>query len=108
MHNPAVNPTRITFNTAGKYHISVSFGMDANATGWRTAYFILNNVTIIAIHSHPGTSEDENNISLSTIYTFAVADYVEAFLYQDSGGNRTITADPNRSPEFMAQLLAAT
>ncbi len=96
MHDPAVNPTRITIATAGTYLVvgwSGSFG--ASAVGERILALLVNNTTTIADvreGANPGTV---NDLSCSQIWAFAAGDYVELSLYQNSGG--ALTAMPTLS-----------
>lgn len=108
MHDPAVNPGRITIKTAGRYHITGTFYYLDAALGSREIVIKLNNGVFIAGHGHDAPYVPEHTITIDTIYTFALNDYIEFVAYQTSGIAQTMGAIPNQSPEVAAQLLAAT
>ena len=103
MHSTAVNTGRITFTTAGKYHVATSLTFAANSSGVRLAFIRLNGATTIARHSHPG---DTGDLSFGTDYSFAAADYVEVLVYQTSSGALNVSAAGNYSPEFSARWIS--
>lgn len=86
MHDNATNNSRITFTTAGKYHISGIVNTDANAASW--ASIRLNGTTTIATNgAGNGGSSTANGTEISTIYEFSASDYIE--LMGAFGANQT-------------------
>ena len=105
MHSAGSN-TRITFNTAGLYLVSTTELWGASALGRRLSRIVLNGVTIIGGYSAGNAGAADNASSgVTVIYRMAVADYVQVSVNQDSGGNLTVFASANESPEFMAVRL---
>lgn len=99
IHSTSSNTGRITCNTPGKYLIWANVSYAFNATGRRFLGLRLNGTTLIGQIVHaPSTGSTE--LSISTVYDLAAADYIEVKTYQDSGGNLDIQAVGNYSPEF--------
>lgn len=85
MHDTVTNNTRITFNTAGVYHIT-GFGVyDASISGVRYLSHFINGSTQIEYTSTLGTSLGGIALIVSSDYKATVGDYVELVAYQDSG-----------------------
>lgn len=103
IHDTASNNSRLTCRTAGKYQITANIQWDSNNTGVRQLSIRLNGTTFIARvgQASTGTALGWTNQSVSTLYDLAVNDYVEATVWQDSGGTRTIDFGSNWTPEFM-------
>jgi hypothetical protein len=106
MHNPALNPERITINTAGVYVLSLHMQLGFDAGGYRTSFMRINGATIIGLASIVGSASLDQQLALATIWKFAQNDYVEALLHQTSGITLGIQSTTARSPEFAAQLIA--
>lgn len=91
MHNPAVNPGRITFNTAGLY--VVSSHMALAAAGDYTAFdhaILLNGAANGIARADLGTATSSVIAyfsTISTIYKFAVADFIQVSLQQRNGAS---------------------
>jgi len=105
IHDTVTNNSRLTCVTAGKYIIIFSGLFAANATGSRGAAITLNGTTYIANITVAKGQSNEAKWSVSTIYDLAVTDYVEARVYQSSGGNLNLTVESNNSIEFMMQRI---
>ena len=111
IHDNAVNNSRLTCNTPGKYQISatVSFA-DNGEGGTRILFFRLNGVTIIASQSatpHPLESpEQPAALTPTTLYDLVAGAYVEVLAFQDSGAPMNVLALPNSSAEFMMAKVA--
>ncbi len=91
MHDLITNPSRITFQTAGAYHIGASVCFASSATGRREGQIRLNSAgdgatgTRLCRSVVPATN-GETIVSLSRFATFGVGNYIELFGFQDSGG----------------------
>lgn len=78
MHDNVTNNTRITFNTAGYYHISGAVTTDVNI-GSR-AQIKLNGTTVIyAIGAGNNGTSTQNGSPVTFEYNFAQNDYIELF-----------------------------
>lgn len=106
MHSTSVNPSRITFNTTGLYVVSLTFEFAPHSTGRRYGVIKLGGTTGIAVALNP-TAEGTfgHGFSISTIYKFTAGEFVEAKVYQNSGGALNVLNSPNFSPEFAATWL---
>lgn len=109
MHDNAVNPTRITIPQAGKYLVTATAYIDTSGNGgghtgyW---YFRVNGTNTIAYLSDtplPYGAGSYYANTLSTVWDFAVNDYVE-FNINDTG-SATIKALSAYSPEMSLYRL---
>lgn len=92
MHDNATDNSRITFTTAGKYHVGGALQIGANAViGCRIR---LNGSTII-VSEKQGNSAATEQVTCSTIYEFAASDYIELMGY--SGTTQNSSGDSNTS-----------
>ncbi len=101
MHNNSTNPSRITFATAGKYHVGAVVKWDVAAGGTRKISIMLGGSTVLAAVEHP---DDCESMTISLDYTFTAAQYVELVVYQDSGGGIDVLAEDG-SPAFWAHKI---
>jgi hypothetical protein len=102
IHDTAVNNSRLTCKTAGKYAISGSASFAANATGYRKVGIRLAGATMLAWNGSTSFgAADTTDLSVSTQYDLAVNDYVEMVAHQTSGGNLNVVNAGNYSPELM-------
>jgi hypothetical protein len=95
-HSNVTNNSRFTIpaGKAGKYQVSGIIGNDSNATGVRYIN-IRKNGADYAATLFPANANEPSMI-VSCIMNLAVSDYIEIFVYQNSGGNRTmISTSPN-------------
>lgn len=106
MHSTSSNTSRITAATAGVYAMAVAISWAANSVGIRVVTIRLNGTTRIVSNNIPtsvtGGGVDEN---CGTVYRLAASDYVEAMVYQDSGGNLDVALVGNYSLEFACQWI---
>lgn len=105
IHSTVSNTGRLTCVTAGKYLIIAQAYFDANATGARQYRIVHSTATDIALSMAGLTSQNFAAILLPTIWDMAAAEYVTYQVYQNSGGNLNIAADPYSSPQFMMVRL---
>lgn len=98
MHSTSTNNTRITINTAGKYIIGSSIVTGGNISmGIR---LLLNGTTNIAEHRSGNGGEDSRDIS--TLYDFAVNDYIEV---QCISGSTTTSVQTGTKTNFWAKKI---
>jgi len=124
VHDPATNNSRLIIKTPGRYLVSSSFGVPPSAAGnWREATLWKNGVgtTSIARNDLGLFGSGTHYVNVSGVITLAAGDYVEVSIYQDSGGNLSIsdaklsaiwvggagqTIDERGVPSFSAYLSA--
>jgi len=104
-HDTVTNNTRLTCRYAGVYQISgcVLFGASAAGAG-RALEVRLNGTTVIVLQQDAPSAFA--SMSVSTLYSLAVNDYVELLAFQDSGSAMTIASSGNYSPEFAMVRVA--
>ncbi|TQM62940.1 hypothetical protein [Humibacillus xanthopallidus] len=107
MHDITTNNSRIYFRTAGKYEVTGQGYFVANATGTRLAQIRLNS-------GGSDTGGTQVNVSQqsagggaaiavpmpSPVISVSAGDYVEMFLFQNSGSNLA-TSTPGQAVNFM-------
>ena len=102
MHDTVTNNSRLTAIYAGIYQISATAQFTSSAGGsFRYLELRINGTTSIARQAAPPMNTGGNGIVVSSLYSFAVNDYVEVLANQDSGGALNILSTANFSPEFM-------
>jgi hypothetical protein len=105
IHSTSSNATRLTCRTAGKYMVGANVRWQSSAAGtYRYVQLLVNGTTrAAAIHQTPIAATAGQNIV--TIWEFAVGDYVEVGVIQDSGGSLNVLGGVDESPVFwMAQI----
>lgn len=104
MHDNVTNSSRLTIKTAGLYVVTGNVYWASSAAGnQRLTRLYVNNATEICVASSPVSAALPQPAQVvSTIYKFAVNDYVELFVYQDSGGALNVQNVANWSPELSA------
>jgi len=85
MHDNVTDNSRITFKTAGKYSILVQSEWGINSGGFRFMEIIKNGVDSISRVRNLAENASEHNIAF--VGEFAVNDYIELIVFQDTGGN---------------------
>jgi len=85
MHDNVTNNSRITIKTPGKYSISAQSEWGINSGGFRFLEIIKNGVDSIARVRDLADNASEHNIVF--VGEFAVNDYIELIVFQDTGGN---------------------
>lgn len=107
LHSTSVNTSRLTAPVPGVYLIAAQVVWDTGTTGQRYLDLLLNGATRIAAVD-AGVSVSAGlypAMAISTVYRLAAGDYVEARVYQGSGGSLAVLVDGAYSPEFMMHLL---
>ncbi len=106
MHDNSTNPSRITFNTAGKYLLTASVAFESNTTGRRAVWFRINGATAIEQDEPDTNGNDATWINVSSVFEFVKGDYAEVLVYQNSGGDLSVNRIADRTPIFTATWLA--
>lgn len=100
LHDPAgANPERITLNAVGYWLVSLNVGWAASATGDRYIAIAPNGSRIMHVQEKATASAHYMNTQ-EIVQATAITDYVEAHVYQDSGGNLNVAA-ANMSVAFL-------
>lgn len=105
MHSTSSNTSRITIPTGGggKYLFGSGTSWAGSAAGTvRYTYIQLNATTIVAAAVAQFGASSNSQITLTSAYSFAAADYIETIVYQDTGGALNLNSTANFSPEFWA------
>lgn len=109
IHSTSSNTSRLTCQTAGKYHIFANVRFASNSTGYRDVYFQVTsgaNTYYIAGQAVPAVNGAYTDICLSTVWDLAANDYVEVYVVQSSGGNLDVVGGTDGfSPEFGMQRI---
>lgn len=83
----AGSPTRLTAQRDGVYLITLNFEWTANVNGRRYTEIRLNGSTIIATCENDiEPSAGRSRINMCTVWEMSASDYVEARVYQNTGG----------------------
>jgi len=90
-HSTATNTGRITIpaGKAGKYAINAAFFWQNNGTGVRRLQ-IFKNGSVYASTLMPPNAAEQVSVTLNLVMNLAVSDYIEAIVFQNSGGALTI------------------
>jgi hypothetical protein len=99
-HDTVTNNSRLTAKTAGVYSIIGISEWDANATGIRGLELWVNNTTPVGADYRPAEALNSIVQSAAAQWLFAVNDYVEIKVQQDSGASRTLGAGAITFSEF--------
>jgi hypothetical protein len=94
-HDNVTNNTRITIpaGLAGYYRVTANSRFDANATGRRLHTIALNAGAVANGEATPGATSYLGVTQTGTVY-MNVGDYVQLAIYQTSGGNLSMLANP--------------
>lgn len=114
MHSTSSNTSRLTATTAGKYSFTFQTDWDRNVSNTRAAFIVKNNnaASPVAlgnirlasgIQSNGGTDKE---ISVSGTVALAAGEYIEAYVFQDSGGTRVFGAGNSALASFEMTWLA--
>lgn len=106
-HSTSSNTSRITIPSgkAGKYVICVVTYFESNATGARAAYIRKNGANINFVQGgYTASGTLAAGLTISVTADLAVGDYIEAAVFQSSGGNLTVYGT---NVHFSAMYLGA-
>lgn len=101
MHSTSVNTSRITFNTAGVYVVTLQVDFVTNGTGMRYAYIEHSTAGAIGLVGCPANGSIGTALTVTTQFKVAAGSYVQAKAWQNSGGSLNISANAY-SPVFAA------
>lgn len=104
MHNPAVNPSRITLAKAGRYRVTGQVMWPTNNLGWRYAYLTHNGAVFAQVTQNPVTATETRQQVTGTIVALA-GQYVEFGCAQNSGSNLVIVDDNYSDTFFQAEWI---
>lgn len=106
MHSTSSNTGRLTAPVAGWYLITAAIRWASNATGVRQLYLRANGSTYIDTVNQDAVGTTNTRQTIATLYYLAANEYVEAAVYQNSGGNLDVDASAAISPEFAMARIA--
>ncbi len=104
-HSTSVNPARIADDGEGLYHAELQVTFDTNATGYRQCEIWHGSGLRTAMDRKSAISGDSTIVRCSTVLYLDGTEYVEARVYQDSGGNLDVL-DGNAVSWFALSKLA--
>ena len=105
IHDNAVNNSRLTCKTVGKYLIIAQIQWETHSTGNRSAYLRLNGATLISFTTDQTSLVYGFAHIVSTIYNLAVNDYVEVQVYHQAGPAINVPSTAQITPEFMMERI---
>jgi len=100
IHNPSVNPARLTATTAGKYLVVFQGEWPTNTGGPREFRIRKNGGTSIAILSLAPSIVAETRMIVTTLVDLAQNDFVIVQVLQGSGGSLNLNTNGSHSPVF--------
>lgn len=108
MHSNSANLSRLTAPVDGIYLVTAQVQWDVNGFGQRTLGLERNGVVALARDRRvPGTDPvDAPAVTLTTVASLEAGDFVEAEVFQNSGGNLSVLRIGEESPEFTMTWLA--
>ena len=108
MHSNSANLSRLTAPVDGIYLVTAQVQWDVNGFGQRTLGLERNGVVALARDRRvPGTDPvDAPAVTLTTVARLEAGDFVEAEVFQNSGGNLSVLRIGEESPEFTMTWLA--
>jgi hypothetical protein len=108
MHSNSSNLSRLTAPVNGVYLVTAQADWNVNVFGGRTMVLRKNGVTPLARDRRtPGTDKfNAPPVNLTTVARLTAGDFVEAEVFQDSGGNLSVLRNAEESPEFTMTWLA--
>jgi hypothetical protein len=98
-HNPASNNSRITIpaGLGGYYQVYGQVGWADNATGRRLLYLRKNNNVIYYSEGFASGSGLNSTLSVMVVVELAASDYLELFVFQNSGTSVNILGDSSNT-----------
>lgn len=90
MHSTSTNNSRATIVTAGKYLFTVIAEVSAHATGHRSMRLLVNGSTDYVLENRVAVTGAATRLNGTRTLVLAAGDYVEAQVWQNSGGTRTV------------------
>jgi len=107
LHSTVSNVSRITLDAARSCVVTAGARWSPHPTGVRSLYFVVNGNTRIAEQTQVASTTDNTptQVTLTTVWTFAAGDYIEAYTYQNSGQDLVIQAFAPMSPDMGMQCF---
>jgi hypothetical protein len=103
-HDTGSNTSRLTIPADGKYIFGCSASIEDNANGIRVGWILKNGLDVIAKHeASPPATSDDCAFTLSGSDDFVAGDFIELWLYQNSGTNLNALYDAEFSVYFWIQ-----
>lgn len=90
LHDNVTNNSRLTAQVAGKYLVTANVQWEASAVGERTVVIRKQGATAYASVLDSAALAGETHQSVSALVNLAAAEYVEALVTQNSGGNLNV------------------
>jgi predicted flavoprotein YhiN len=108
-HDNSTNTSRITIPSgkAGFYLISGQINFASNSTGVRDGAIYKNGTVMTQVFVLGAANGGWTGASVSQIQELAVADYIELFAYQNSGGALNVNGGSTYGAAFQVQYLGA-
>lgn len=105
MHDLVTHPERLTCRTAGKYIITLALQMSVAAAAICMILIKLNQVWWLGNYSTQYTNRYDPAFCLTVPWNFAVNDYLEAWIWQNSGQYGVVHYYDKYSPNFGMQRI---
>jgi hypothetical protein len=99
------NADRVTFTTAGKYWVGITYAYAGNSTGRRNVTCNKNGSVPLARQTITPATADEQHNGFNFIYEFSAGDYVVFTAHQNSGSALNIMADNENATVAMAYKI---
>ena len=107
IHSTGSATSRMTANVAGVYQITATVAFAANGTGERHLILRVDGTTNIAYDTRPAAgAANITAMTISTEYQLNANQYVEACVFQNSGGVLLTSAAVAYTPEVTMSLVA--
>lgn len=106
MTDLGVEPTRITFSSAGKYLVGASVCFQPNSFGVRALFISLNGRTVDFAEQSIRARPQCRCLSTSVVQAFSPGDFVECFVFHDLAGQSLDVVALSKMSAFWAQRLA--
>ena len=106
IHDNSTNNSRLTCKTAGKYLVYLNMTFISNTTGTRLTGLLLNGSEAQGLGRtthNPSAGSDTHMIHVALV-DLAVNDYLEAQVWQDSGGSLQINQDGGGVPGIFGMV----
>lgn len=91
-HEGVTHPSRLTVAMAGLYQVGCSILWDSSTTGTRAVYVVKNGATSTRLAGNDKSASASGAQNLSCTLSLSAADYIEFYVYQDSGGSVNLVA----------------
>jgi hypothetical protein len=98
LHNPGVNPTRITFAETGRYLMGAGVQWDGTLTGDRQIFLGLSSGVAIASAYQPAGALAGGHQIVQTVFNVTAGQYLEAFALQTTAGTIQTVAAASYTP----------